>query len=669
MASIDTVNDLSARVQYVASAAQTDFDYTFPIFADANLVVDVDGVTKALSTDYTVTGAGDDTGGTVTFLVAMAGSEIVTIYRDIGIERSTDFQQNGPYSSSSFNDELDRITLVQQELEMKLGNALRVPLTAEVDSDDIELTVANFANKYLTFDADGKPTPAVLADATMTQASIGTLYRPRSAAEIAAGVTPTDYYYDWGDVRRYGAVGDGVTDDTTAIQNAISVGSRGGHGVFGFDRTKTYLVSNLTLYSSTNTIPAWFDASQAILKAKAATSGYLVDIITPQGSGRHGFEFRNVIIDGNDICVPLRIYGSQRAKYSNILVYNSSAEGVRFEHESGGNGGIYYNLFHNIVSGQSGSANAGDGFYSDANSSPAYTMQDNTFINCQAQFCAGDGWDLQYGSGAWIGCGAEKCDGQGVKLTNMIEATWVGGFTENNNKGRSGGGASDGTTDVSFELSTGCNGVKVLGGRHIGEFTGSGMFQVGNVLLPGNYVQFPNLILDERERLRVRTVLPNSRSFTISSTTKGSPTTITLSANHNLATGDYVRFNFSIADDWQTNLDDLSRTITVTGETTFTVTDDSTSWADYTTGGTCKNGGGIGLDSASAPQGGINGPEGWELQAAGSAALTLQATCASGETSIYIRHNADGGGAVLERVTAGAVDSGGTGYRLLRIPN
>ena len=86
--SIDTVNDLPPRVQYVATAAQTDFDYPFPIFADADLVVDVDGVTQALATDYTVTGEGDDAGGTVTFLVAMAGSEIVTIYRSMAIERT-----------------------------------------------------------------------------------------------------------------------------------------------------------------------------------------------------------------------------------------------------------------------------------------------------------------------------------------------------------------------------------------------------------------------------------------------------------------------------------------------------------------------------------------------------------------------------------------------------
>lgn len=45
----------------------------------------------------------------------------------------------------------------------------------------------------------------------------------QTAAEIAVGVTPVDYGFAPGDVRRYGAVGDGVTDDSTAITTAVSL--------------------------------------------------------------------------------------------------------------------------------------------------------------------------------------------------------------------------------------------------------------------------------------------------------------------------------------------------------------------------------------------------------------------------------------------------------------
>ena len=58
-----------------------------------------------------------------------------------------------------------------------------------------------------------------------SQADIGAVLYPRTAAEIAASVTPTDYGYEFGHIRRYGAVGDGATDDRTAMQAAIAAAS------------------------------------------------------------------------------------------------------------------------------------------------------------------------------------------------------------------------------------------------------------------------------------------------------------------------------------------------------------------------------------------------------------------------------------------------------------
>ena len=68
----------------------------------------------------------------------------------------------------------------------------------------------------------------------------------QTSAESAAGVTPTNYQYKPGDVRRYGAVGNGSTDDTTAITNALAANAR----VYLPLPSVSFLVSTLSIPSN-----------------------------------------------------------------------------------------------------------------------------------------------------------------------------------------------------------------------------------------------------------------------------------------------------------------------------------------------------------------------------------------------------------------------------------
>jgi hypothetical protein len=108
-------------------------------------------------------------------------------------------------------------------------------------------------------------------------------YFVQSAAEIAAGVTPTHYEYPVGDVRRYGAFGTG--DETTELQNAFTVAKNGGVNVILTPKV-TYSISsaliwgseicvhgnNATIIQTTNNIPiiTFTDGTSLIYNVRAS---------------------------------------------------------------------------------------------------------------------------------------------------------------------------------------------------------------------------------------------------------------------------------------------------------------------------------------------------------------------------------------------------------------
>lgn len=92
-------------------------------------------------------------------------------------------------------------------------------------------------------------TASVLA--ALTQNIIGGILFPITQIEIAAGVTPTVFYYPQGDIRRYGAVLDGVTNDTGAAQSWLNVG-----GALTFPVAQTALITGPIAPRSNTTITA-----------------------------------------------------------------------------------------------------------------------------------------------------------------------------------------------------------------------------------------------------------------------------------------------------------------------------------------------------------------------------------------------------------------------------
>lgn len=132
------INDTAPRVQYIATAGQTVFAVPFEFFAAADLVVYINAfplsynATPTTNSQFSVTGAGVTGGGTVT--IGGEGvpiAQVVTILRDIPVDRVTDFPLAGPFQIDRLNLELDRITAMVQQIEAVLQK--RVVKLADFD--------------------------------------------------------------------------------------------------------------------------------------------------------------------------------------------------------------------------------------------------------------------------------------------------------------------------------------------------------------------------------------------------------------------------------------------------------------------------------------------------------------------------------------------------------
>jgi len=194
------IGDISPRIQYAGDGVQTVFTYPFPIFVDANIDVYEDTGLKTITTHYTVAGAGSSTGGTVTFITAPAVGIVVTLMRNIAVERTSDFQESGEFRAKVINDELDKLTATQQQIEADQDRSLRLGPTDSAISTIIPAK-ATRSGKVLGFDAttgdpivsnenlsaiEGASTSAAAAAVDALSAAVDAATATSKAAEASA---------------------------------------------------------------------------------------------------------------------------------------------------------------------------------------------------------------------------------------------------------------------------------------------------------------------------------------------------------------------------------------------------------------------------------------------------------------------------------------------------
>jgi hypothetical protein len=121
-----SVPEQQTRNQIIASAGQTIFTYQFLILREEDIAVWLTPVGQTpdptadrltLTQDYTVTGVGVETGGTVVLVNPATAGDVITEERDTIIKRETDFSVAGQFTAAAINFEEDRDVMISQELE------------------------------------------------------------------------------------------------------------------------------------------------------------------------------------------------------------------------------------------------------------------------------------------------------------------------------------------------------------------------------------------------------------------------------------------------------------------------------------------------------------------------------------------------------------------------
>lgn len=275
---------------------------------------------------------------------------------------------------------------------------------------------------------------------------INSTFRPSStiiSSITAGGQGPPGVVTGYFDVQAYGALGDGIHNDTVSIQNAINAAHTAGGGIVFFP-TGTYLIDHaLTLYTGIDILGSGSEATLINQTSHTEAGLYAMDAAS--------INVESILIEGPSTGSGVGINFAWTAagnvpflNFKDVWVRNFGGDGIALETPivshfdrviSQGNGGYGFNLYHAGTSCTFTSCWARD------NAQAGYHFYQSVYMALTA--CAADGNGIGYlvesaQSIGFFSCGAENqvvngvtWDGTAFKISNSsvvgIYDAWVTG--------------------------------------------------------------------------------------------------------------------------------------------------------------------------------------------------------------------------------------------------
>ena len=158
-----TISSTTVKNSYSGNGTLDTFNYTFKVFADADIQVIIRDASatetvKTLTTHYTVTGAGSASGGTIVFTAGNipSATETVVIRRASPQTQAIDYIANDPFPAESHEEGLDRSMMAIQQLQEEIDRSIKLSRTNTMTSTEFTIGDTDRAGKVFGFDSAGE---------------------------------------------------------------------------------------------------------------------------------------------------------------------------------------------------------------------------------------------------------------------------------------------------------------------------------------------------------------------------------------------------------------------------------------------------------------------------------------------------------------------------------